>query len=305
MAKKTNKTSHVMDLLTNGASPEVEAPANGNAAAPLAEAAGQEKTGDTQAQAHAAAPKVTVVDEGSLNDRLSQEILSNLSKELKEDTQSTSKTGSAGGAAAGSTAGTEAADGNAGNGSAGITGGNGVGTGSAAGDGSTGAAGGSAEAADGNGNPETAGGNGSAEGNGTAEAQDDGASSDPAATTQMDGMSPPVSPVGQTHHAIIPKSQISSNLQTGEYRFVNVMEQLMLRQDVASFQEQYNVCKCKRCTADVYALALTGLPSKYVVTRKDSLSPILSYYESKYKIFMLTELIKACNKVRESPRHKL
>ena len=118
-------------------------------------------------------------------------------------------------------------------------------------------------------------------------------------------MSPPVSPVGQTHHAIIPKSQMSSNLQTGEYRFVNVMEQLMLRQDVASFQEQYDVCKCKRCTADVYALALTGLPSKYVVTRKDSLSPILSYYESKYKIFMLTELIKACNKVRESPRHKL
>ena len=122
---------------------------------------------------------------------------------------------------------------------------------------------------------------------------------------RMDGMSPPVIPVGQTHHAIIPKSQISSNLQTGEYRFVNVMEQLMLRQDVASFQEQYNVCKCKKCTADVCALALTGLPSKYVVTRKDSLSPILSYYESKYKIFMLTELIKACNKVRESPRHKL
>lgn len=269
MAKKTNKTSHVMDLLTNGASPEVEAPANGSAAAPLAEAAGQEKAGDTQAQAHAAAPKVTVVDEGSLNDRLSQEILSNLSKELKEDTQSTSRTASAGGADAGSTAGREAADG-----STGAAGDSGAGTGVNA-------------------------------GNGSAEAQDDAASPGPAATTQMDGMSPPVSPVGQTHHAIIPKSQISSNLQTGEYRFVNVMEQLMLRQDVASFQEQYNVCKCKRCTADVYALALTGLPSKYVVTRKDSLSPILSYYESKYKIFMLTELIKACNKVRESPRHKL
>lgn len=300
MAKKTNKTSHVMDLLTNGASPEVEAPANGSAAAPLAEAAGQEKAGDTQAQAHAAAPKVTVVDEGSLNDRLSQEILSNLSKELKEDTQSTSRTASAGGADAGSTAGREAADGsgtgtgvNAGNGSTGAADGSGVGTGSAAGNGSTGAAGDSGAGTD-----VTA-------GNGSAEAQDDAASPGPAATTQMDGMSPPVSPVGQTHHAIIPKSQISSNLQTGEYRFVNVMEQLMLRQDVASFQEQYNVCKCKRCTADVYALALTGLPSKYVVTRKDSLSPILSYYESKYKIFMLTELIKACNKVRESPRHKL
>lgn len=264
MAKKTNKTSHVMDLLTNGASPEVEAPANGNAAAPSAEAA-QEKAGDAQAQAHTtAAPKVTVVDEGSLNDRLSQEILSNLSKELKEDTESENKQASASGTGTGST----------------------VENGGAGAAENSSAENGGAKAADGNG-------------------QDAAPAPDPAATPQTDGMSPPVSPVGQTHHAIIPKSQMSSNLQTGEYRFVNVMEQLMLRQDVASFQEQYDVCKCKRCTADVYALALTGLPSKYVVTRKDSLSPILSYYESKYKIFMLTELIKACNKVRESPRHKL
>ena len=55
--------------------------------------------------------------------------------------------------------------------------------------------------------------------------------------------------------------------------------------------------------ADVCALVLTGLPAKYVVTNKDSVSPILGYYESKFKIYMLTELIKACNKVRESPRH--
>ncbi len=261
MAKKTNKTSHVMDLLTNGASPEVETPANGSGAAPSpAGGPAQEKAGE--AQAHPAASKVTVVDEGSLNDRLSQEILSNLSKELKDDTQGRSGQAAAGNAASAGDMSADAAGRAAGNAS-----GQAVAEDAAAGNG---------QAADAAGEP-----------------------------ARMDGMSPPVIPVGQTHHAIIPKSQISSNLQTGEYRFVNVMEQLMLRQDVASFQEQYNVCKCKKCTADVCALALTGLPSKYVVTRKDSLSPILSYYESKYKIFMLTELIKACNKVRESPRHKL
>ena len=111
-------------------------------------------------------------------------------------------------------------------------------------------------------------------------------------------------PVKATPQSIIPQSQISSRLLNNEYHFVNVMEQLILRQNMDSYLEQYNVCKCTRCMADVCALTLTGLPSKYVVTSKDSLSPLLSYYESKYKIYMLTEIIKACNKVRENPRHK-
>ena len=59
MAKKTNKTSHILDLLTNGPAPETSAPVP---------------------------KKVTVVDEGSRNDRLSQEILNNLSEELENDT---------------------------------------------------------------------------------------------------------------------------------------------------------------------------------------------------------------------------
>lgn len=311
MAKKTNKTSHVMDLLTNGASPEVEAPANGSGAAPSpAGGPAQEKAGE--AQAHPAASKVTVVDEGSLNDRLSQEILSNLSKELKDDTQGRSGQAAAGNAASAGDMSADAAGRAAGNASGqavaeDAAAGN-MATGAVTGNTATGAVAGNAAAGATAGN--MAAGVGGATGTGAGGAGADAAGNGQAADAagepaRMDGMSPPVIPVGQTHHAIIPKSQISSNLQTGEYRFVNVMEQLMLRQDVASFQEQYNVCKCKKCTADVCALALTGLPSKYVVTRKDSLSPILSYYESKYKIFMLTELIKACNKVRESPRHKL
>lgn len=106
------------------------------------------------------------------------------------------------------------------------------------------------------------------------------------------------------HHSILPRGQVGNPLLDGEYRFVNVMEQLILRQDIDDFLRQYNVCTCERCVADVCALTLSGLPAKYVVSSKDSLSPLLSYYESKYKIYMLTEIIKACNKVRENPRHK-
>ena len=83
MAKKTNKTSHVMDLLTNGASGETNEAAEGAAVSADA-AAGQEKKGDVQS--HTVSPKkVTVVDEGSRNDRLSQEILNKLSEELEAD----------------------------------------------------------------------------------------------------------------------------------------------------------------------------------------------------------------------------
>ena len=107
----------------------------------------------------------------------------------------------------------------------------------------------------------------------------------------------------KTVQSIIPKSQLGERFEQKDYHFVNVMELLLLRQDLNSYLEQYNVCTCDRCMADVCALVLTGLPAKYVVTNKDSVSPILGYYESKFKIYMLTELIKACNKVRESPRH--
>ena len=93
-------------------------------------------------------------------------------------------------------------------------------------------------------------------------------------------------------------------VQNKEYRFVNVMEQLLMRQDLDAVLKQHGVCPCPRCMSDVCALALTGLPSKYVVTSKDSISPLLSYYENKYKIPVLTEMMKACSKVRENPRHK-
>ena len=70
MAKKTNKTSHVLNLLTNSAPAEDT------------ETAGADRKGDVPTHA-AAQAKVTVVDEGSRNDRVSQEILTHLSEELE------------------------------------------------------------------------------------------------------------------------------------------------------------------------------------------------------------------------------
>lgn len=295
MAKKTNKTSHVMDLLTNGASGETNEAAEGAAVSADA-AAGQEKKGDVQS--HTVSPKkVTVVDEGSRNDRLSQEILNKLSEELEADAagqtpepapdEAPLPAGSAPeavseapakaspaieeSAAEATVAGTPAASDIP----------------AAPAD----AAPASAEA------PDMATPDPAAAQEAPVPPSDIGTSSAQAASQDADVSEK------KTVQSIIPKSQLGERFEQKDYHFVNVMELLLLRQDLNSYLEQYNVCTCDRCMADVCALVLTGLPAKYVVTNKDSVSPILGYYESKFKIYMLTELIKACNKVRESPRH--
>lgn len=88
-----------------------------------------------------------------------------------------------------------------------------------------------------------------------------------------------------------------------ECHIVNVMEDIIKRTDIKGYMEQYNVCTCSRCQADVKALILTRLPSKYVVVQKKSAAPMISFYQNKFRIRIFTELLKSCVQVRENPRH--
>lgn len=103
----------------------------------------------------------------------------------------------------------------------------------------------------------------------------------------------------------VPDCYFNQGLSAKEYTFVNIMERLLLRQDLDSYFKEYQVCTCKRCRADVYALTLSNLPAKYVVVSRDSLSLLLGYYENQFKIRIMTELIKACITIRDTPRHSL
>ncbi len=346
MPKKTNKTSHVMDLLTNGASGESNEPDNSSAATEDSAAAAEKKN---NVQSTTVTPsKVTVVDEASRNDRLSQEILNNLSEELQKETgqapaaETSNKTMSpdeiaAAFAAAQAPETPAAPQAPAPETSNKTMSPDEIAAAFAAAQAPETPAAPQAPA------PETSNKTMSPDEIAAAFAaaqapETPTASPAPAPEASNKTMSPdeiaaafaaaqapetpaapqasvtppapapqpaaPAQPAKPTPRSIIPKSQISENLTDDQYRFVNVMEQLILRQDIHGFLKQYNVCTCRRCMSDVCALALTGLPSKYVVVSNDSLSPLLSYYESKYKIYMLTELIKACNLVRENPRHQ-
>ena len=85
----------------------------------------------------------------------------------------------------------------------------------------------------------------------------------------------------------------------------NVMENIITRMDLKKYMEQYGVCMCSRCCADVKALILTRLPSKYVVAHEDSVAPMKGFYENKFKVRIFTEILKACLQVKEKPRHGL
>ena len=90
-----------------------------------------------------------------------------------------------------------------------------------------------------------------------------------------------------------------------ECHIENVMENIITRMDLKKYMEQYGVCMCSRCCADVKALILTRLPSKYVVAHEDSVAPMIGFYENKFKVRIFTEILKACLQVKEKPRHGL
>lgn len=87
------------------------------------------------------------------------------------------------------------------------------------------------------------------------------------------------------------------------YCMVNIMERLLEHTNLDRHMETYGVCMCSRCRADIKALILTRLPAKYVVVEENSVTPILGYYESRFKVRIFTEIIKACMDVKDYPRH--
>lgn len=85
---------------------------------------------------------------------------------------------------------------------------------------------------------------------------------------------------------------------------VNVMEEILNHVDLETHMRAYDVCLCSRCRVDVKALTLTSLPAKYVVVDENSVAPIIGYYESRFRVRILTEIIKACMTVKKAPRHE-
>lgn len=88
-----------------------------------------------------------------------------------------------------------------------------------------------------------------------------------------------------------------------DFFIVNVMERLV-KEKVPQYISQFHVCGCRRCLADVTALALTELPAKYVVINRSAVSPLMNFYSTKYAGRITVEVTKACMAVQKNPHHK-
>lgn len=88
-----------------------------------------------------------------------------------------------------------------------------------------------------------------------------------------------------------------------DFKYVNVYEKI-IQDKILEYMRKFDMCMCDRCIVDTFALALTNLPTKIVVTDRDSVFPMISYYETKNTALISTSLIKACMLVKDKPHHE-
>lgn len=101
-----------------------------------------------------------------------------------------------------------------------------------------------------------------------------------------------------------PRPAVELDVSTDEEPFCfNVMEALV-ESKAEKYIDLFGLCPCSRCRTDVVALALTRLPAKYVVATRADLVPLLSVYEGRYNAAVVSQVMRACNRVSEQPRHK-
>ena len=82
----------------------------------------------------------------------------------------------------------------------------------------------------------------------------------------------------------------------------NYMEELvdMMIDDVL---KDVDVCGCSQCKADIMAVALNMLPTKYVVTKEGTVYSKTSLLVQQFEVDIITAITKASKIVNKSPRH--
>ncbi|MEM5780519.1 MAG: late competence development ComFB family protein [Lawsonibacter sp.] len=81
--------------------------------------------------------------------------------------------------------------------------------------------------------------------------------------------------------------------------------QALVEEKVDKYIRLFGLCTCPRCRIDVKALTLTSLPAKYVVIGEQERIPMLSVYEGRYNAAVVSQVMWACKKVMDNPRHQL
>lgn len=99
-----------------------------------------------------------------------------------------------------------------------------------------------------------------------------------------------------------PKDELYTPTGATEVEYTNVLQSLV--EDISPYYICNMLqCNCQRCIADMKALALTNLPSKYVVLEKDHKAAYMSVYAARYEKLLSVQMMRACIIVNEHPHH--
>ena len=99
----------------------------------------------------------------------------------------------------------------------------------------------------------------------------------------------------------VPEPQAISEPEPDFVR-LNIMESIVADK-IIYYMRQFDVCTCDRCVADTTALTLNGLLPKYIVTTPAAVDPLVSFYTNRLISDVTVEATKACMIVKENPRH--
>ncbi len=87
-----------------------------------------------------------------------------------------------------------------------------------------------------------------------------------------------------------------------DFEIVNVMD-VMLDGFQQEFMDKFGMCTCRRCWLDTRALTLSSVPAKYVVLTHDTVDAMMNFYEHRYRGMLMAQLTQSCMKVMQNPHH--
>lgn len=85
-------------------------------------------------------------------------------------------------------------------------------------------------------------------------------------------------------------------------RLKNYMEEVVFNM-MEAVLKQVKHCPCKKCMADIAALALNDLPPRYIVSEDKEVYLKVKQLEQQFEVDATTAIIKAAVIVNKNPRH--
>ena len=124
----------------------------------------------------------------------------------------------------------------------------------------------------------------------------------PEAISSADEPPAPAQPTVKMPQPKAPAEQIYTPAGEQNVEYTNVLQELVEETSVYYTTNMLN-CHCQRCVADMKALALTNLPSKYVVIEKSKRAAYMSVYAARYEKELSVQMMRACVIINEHPHH--